>query len=153
MKPIRSAALLLILFLLSAGTIAIAKRTISDYQSEIASVLKTQCDAWNLGDIDTFMKGYVDSPDTSYVSAGSEVYGYQALKKRYQDKYGDSAASMGKLQFSDLKTVALGKDNALCIGHWHLERSSQPTLNGTFSLVFQHTAGGWKILHDHTSSN
>lgn len=117
----------------------------------VTAVLNMQAEAWNRGDLDAFMTGYLQSPDTSYTSGGVEVWGYSALRDRYQKRYGDSKATMGKLQFTDLKIFDQGPNNALCIGHWHLDRSSEPPIDGIFSLVLVHTNAGWKVFHDHTS--
>lgn len=117
----------------------------------VAELLHMQSDAWNKGDIDKFLTGYVNSDEISYVSAESEVWGYEALRERYVKKYGDSKATMGELSFDGLKVQNLGNDNALCIGHWHLKREGKDPMNGIFSLVLTRTKVGWKILHDHTS--
>lgn len=118
---------------------------------DVKDVLTRQMEAWNRGDIDSFMTGYLKSPEISYTSAGTIVWGYEALKRRYVKVYGDDKAAMGTLSFSDLKISALGKANALCIGRWHLERKGQPVLDGVYSLILIRTKDGWKIIHDHTS--
>lgn len=117
----------------------------------VLAVLKKQNDAWNEGDLDTFMSGYLHSPDISYTSGGKEVWGYDALRARYQNTYGDNKSSMGKLSFSDTRVFDLGAKNALCIGHWHLVTGKNENLNGTFTLVLVRNKDGWKIIHDHTS--
>ncbi|MBY0546521.1 MAG: nuclear transport factor 2 family protein [Candidatus Obscuribacterales bacterium] len=118
----------------------------------VTSLLQLQNDAWNKGDLDTFMTGYLDSPDLSFTASGKEVWGYEALRDRYRTRYGQSKESMGRLSFSDVRVFDLGAANALAIGHWHLVReSSSEKLDGTFSLVLVRTDKGWKILHDHTS--
>ena len=129
-----------------------SKNAASIAKQSVTSVLTAQCDAWNRGDLDGFMTGYLNSPDTSYTSGGTEVWGYDALRDRYQHRYGSNRESMGKLSFSDIKVFDLGKSNALCLGHWHLERASQDPLDGVYSLVLVKTSGNWKIMHDHTST-
>lgn len=121
-------------------------------QDALPAVLKQQADFWNKGDLDGFMKSYLNSPKISYTSGGVVVNGYDALKKRYVEKYGSKKDTMGQLSFSDLKITALGTNDALCIGNWHLERAKQPTLDGVFTLIFSKTNDGWKIIHDHTSA-
>lgn len=133
------------------GPAALAQQQGTNVKDTIVKLLQEQNDAWNKGDLDTFMQGYIKSPDLSYSSGGKEVWGYDALRERYQKKYGDNKATMGKLNFTDLRVFELGASNALCIGHWHLVRDNQPNLDGTFSLVLVQTKEGWKILHDHTS--
>src|SRR5581483_208910 len=119
---------------------------------EITAVLTTQADAWNRGDIDSFMTGYLQSPDTSYAGNGTLVQGYDALRDRYIKKYGTERGTMGKLSFSDLKISQLGKDNALCIGAFHLLRDNTPAIDGLYTLIFVKTPSGWKVIHDHTST-
>jgi ketosteroid isomerase-like protein len=122
----------------------------SSAKDDVTAVLQTQADAWNKGDLDKFMSAYLDSEETSYTSGGTEVWGYKALHDRYQNKYGKSPETMGKLSFSDLKCFDLGSKNELAIGRWHLELKTT-TLDGVFSLVLVKGKDGWKILHDHTS--
>lgn len=122
---------------------------------EIERVLNEQSLAWNRGDLDAFMTAYLKSPETSYISScgtGSvEVWGYEALRQRYQKKYGASHESMGTLTMSNEKVYDLGRGHALCIGNFKVERAAQPAAQGIFSLVLTKTSDGWKVIHDHTS--
>jgi beta-aspartyl-peptidase (threonine type) len=156
-KLLRRATALMVLLLggllLSVGASGAHSGTLSAADQGVKALLQRQVDAWNRGDLDAFMSGYLRSPDTSYTSAGTAVWGYDALRERYQKKYGASPETMGKLHFSDLKVFDLGKRNALCIGQWHLERSEKPAIDGIFSLVLVRTGDGWKIIHDHTSTS
>jgi ketosteroid isomerase-like protein len=117
----------------------------------VTEAMNASADAWNRGDLDGFMTGYLNSPKTSYISGCTEVWGYQALRDRYEKRFGSNHESMGKLTFSDLKIFDLGKSHALCIGHWHLERASASPSGGVYSLVLVKTKVGWKVIHDHTS--
>ncbi|MBX9723084.1 MAG: nuclear transport factor 2 family protein [Candidatus Obscuribacterales bacterium] len=128
----------------------LAESKSSSAKDDVAAVLQLQADAWNQGDLDKFMSAYLNSEETSYTSGGTEVWGYKALHDRYQNKYGKSPETMGKLSFSDLKCFDLGSKNELAIGRWHLELKTT-TLDGVFSLVLVKSKDGWKILHDHTS--
>ena len=59
---------------------------------------------------------------------------------------------MGHLDFSELKIEILGERAAFVRGRWRLKMAaSEP--GGLFTLTFRKLAGGWKIVHDHTSSN
>lgn len=123
----------------------------SDASAAIPTVLQTQADAWNAGNLDQFMSVYVKSPNISFVSSDGELHGYDELESRYRKKYGTKRDTMGTLTFSELHIDALGESNALCVGHWHLVRAGQHPMQGIFSLVFTKTNGMWKIIHDHTS--
>jgi len=135
----------------SAGVAALAASKKSSAKVEVPVVLQGQADAWNRGDLATFMTGYLKSADISYTAGGTEVRGYDALKERYEKKYGTDRESMGKLKFSDLRVSELGRDHALCVGRWHLDRAGKDALDGLFSLVLTRTSDGWKVIHDHTS--
>lgn len=120
-------------------------------EQAIRSVLSDQVQAWNRGDIDSFMKGYADSPNTLFI--GKTVQrGYEAVRHRYHEQY-PTAEKMGKLTFTDLSVTLLGSDYALVTGAFHLVRaeSGGGNASGVFSLLFHRTRGGWKIILDHTS--
>ncbi len=149
----RKSNLLILLGLVVAAIMTLPQVTAkpANVDAAVQNVMQQQVDAWNKGDLEKFMTFYMKSKDLSYTSGGIEVWGFDALQKRYEKRYGNNKATMGKLSFADLKVFPLGKDNALCIGHWHLERKGEAHLDGTFSLVFVSDHGQWKILHDHTS--
>jgi ketosteroid isomerase-like protein len=118
--------------------------------SEIRAVLKMQQDAWNRGDIDTFMNGYSRSEDTVFVSGDEVTRGWQKVLDRYKKKYSDRA-KMGTLTFSDLEITPLSNDSAVVLGSWELKRASDHP-HGRFTLIFRRFPEGWKIVHDHTSA-
>jgi uncharacterized protein (TIGR02246 family) len=128
-----------------------------DDVAAIRQVLVLQQQASNRGDIDGFMRGYKDAPDTTFV--GSSVRkGYRALLDNYRKHYA-SKAEMGSLTFSALDVRLLadsagGAHYAVVTGRFHLDRDSHgeaPQDDGVFSLVWERTPDGWKIILDHTS--
>ena len=118
----------------------------------VKQVLTDQENAWNRGDIVAFMKGYADSPQTTFIGTSIE-HGYRSILERYQKKYG-SREAMGHLEFRELDVRMLGADHAVVTGHFHLARSAAGggDASGIFSLVFEKEAAGWKIILDHTSA-
>lgn len=120
-------------------------------EAEIRKVLDDQQAAWNRGDIPAFMTGYANSAETTFV--GTDVSkGYAAVLQRYQKKYASKAA-MGTLTFSGVEVRMLGEAHAVAVGRFHLERTAEGggPASGIYSLVFEKTAAGWKIILDHTS--
>src|SRR5688572_26015555 len=73
----------------------------SQIRSEILKVMNDQADAWNRGDIDTFMKGYWNSENLRFVSGDTVTRGWQPTLDRYKRNY-SSREKMGTLTFSDL---------------------------------------------------
>ena len=60
---------------------------------------------------------------------------------------------MGTLGFSELEVHPLDERFAVVVGKYHLERTKKAGGNaeGIFSLVFEKTDDGWKIVVDHTT--
>ena len=116
---------------------------------EIRAVMNAQVAAWNRGDIDGFMAGYVRSDQLEFVSAGKITRGWQTVRDRYHRKY-DSREKMGRLTFSEIKVESLNANNAVVTGRWSLRRKTDRP-HGSFVLVFRRTPAGWRIAHDETS--
>ena len=95
------------------------------------------------------MKGYWNSPATTFAGAAGLKRGWQAVLERYRHDYPDRQV-MGKLEFSALEVTVLAPDAALVIGRWRLERADDRP-GGVFTLVFRRFPEGWRITHDHTS--
>lgn len=131
---------------------AVSKSTGASGKDAIHKVLDMQAEAWNRGDLAEFMTGYLNSPDTSYTSGGAQVWGYDAIHNRYAKAYGTNSSAMGKLNFTNLRIVEVGKDSAFCVGHFHLLKPDSTNADGVFSLVLKKTSKGWKIIHDHTTA-
>jgi len=118
--------------------------------AEIQSVLTTQQDAWNRGDIDAFMNGYARSASTVFVSEDEVGRGWETVRDRYRVKYSDRA-KMGTLSFSEIEVTMLSSDAAVVLGRWKLKRAKDEP-HGRFTLIFKRLPEGWRIVHDHTSA-
>ena len=118
---------------------------------DVRAVLDRQQSDWNRGDISAFMQGYDDSEETAFV--GTEISkGRQHVLERYLKRY-PTKATMGTLAFSAIEVRPLGKDYACVVGRFHLTRTAEGggDAAGIFTLVLRKTAGGWKVILDHTS--
>ena len=126
-------------------------KTASKQELDIIKVLVTQEDAWNKGDLPGFIQGYKNSPDTLFVT--HQVFrGVDGMLDEYRHNYPNRAA-MGTLGFSELEVHGLDERFAVVIGKYHLDRGKKEggAADGIFSLVFEKTDQGWKIIVDHTS--
>jgi ketosteroid isomerase-like protein len=125
--------------------------TATRQELDVVKVLLAQEKAWNAGNLDEFAKGYKNSPDTLFI--GRQVSkGYAQMLNDYRRNY-PTTASMGTLNFTDLEVHPLSETFAVCIGKYHLERSKKEggPAEGIFSLIFEKTEEGWKIVVDHTT--
>ena len=118
--------------------------------AQIRSVLRTQQEAWNRGDIDEFMNGYARSKSTIFISEDTVRRGWETVRDRYRKKYSDRA-KMGVLTFSDLEITPLAPDSAVVLGRWKLQRAKNRP-HGRFTLIFRRLPEGWRIVLDHTSA-
>lgn len=140
---------------LLAGSSCAAGAT--DDAAAIRQVLAAQQADWNRGDVEAFMHGYKDAPDTTFV--GSTVRkGYRAILASYRQHYA-TRAQMGRLTFSGVDVRLLpGTDGevryAAVTGRFHLDRTAHGEVaqdDGVYSLLWEKTAAGWKIILDHSS--
>ena len=115
----------------------------------IRKVLETQAKAWNEGKIDAFTEHYWKSEKLTFSSGGKTTRGWEQMLARYKKRY-STREKMGKLRFSQLEITLLGKEAALVLGRWHVQRKGDD-LKGNFSLVLRKIKGRWVIIHDHTS--
>jgi ketosteroid isomerase-like protein len=125
--------------------------TATRQELNIIKVLIAQENAWNKGDLVGFASGFKDSPDTLFITH-TVSRGFSGLLDEYKRDY-PNKATMGTLNYSDLEVHPLDENFAVVIGKYHLERSKKDGGNaeGLFSLVFENTDNGWKIVVDHTT--
>lgn len=121
------------------------------WDEAIRRVIDQQQRAWNDGSIERFMDHYLKSDDLTFSSGGKTTRGWTATRDRYLARYPDRSA-MGTVTFTEIEPFTLGDASAFVLGRWKLDRSSEP-IAGNFTLVFRKTDEGWKIVHDHTSSD
>lgn len=116
----------------------------------IMKVMNLQQDAWNKGDIDSFMQGYLKSDELVFSGKSGPVYGWENTKKRYYSSYPNTKI-MGKLNFTIKKIRSLSSNSAYLIGEYYLKRSGEDS-NGHFTLLWKKIGSNWLIVSDHTSA-
>lgn len=124
----------------------------ADAVAAVNAVLKRQLADWNRGDLDAFLEGYWHSPKVVFQSGGQRYDGWEAMRDRYQKRYKAEGRAMGRLEFTAIEIEPLGTDAALVRGGWRLTMPDGKKPGGLFTLVFRKFSEGWKIVHDHTSS-
>lgn len=116
----------------------------------IRLVLETQVKFWNEGNIEEFMKGYDKTDSIRFASGGNVRRGWTTVLQQYKKSYPDKK-TMGKLTFENLEIQLLCNDKAIVLGKW-IVQAERGNSSGLFTLIFHKTRQGWKIIHDHTSS-
>lgn len=132
----------------------LACRTVpaADPRSTIEAIVRAQESAWNAGDVAGFMHaGYWNSPDLTFFSGGSVTRGFEPVLARYTRRYKAEGKEMGRLAFTQIEILPLSASHALARGRWDLDFEATPDVGGSFTLLFEDTPAGWRIVHDHTS--
>lgn len=145
LKKAKSQLFLCLLFaVFSISSFAQSKDEIS-----IRTILQTQQNAWNSGNLETFMQGYWQNDSLMFIGKSGITYGYQKTLDNYKRGYPDTAA-MGKLKFTLLQMKPLSHEYYFVVGKWHLQRNAG-NLEGHFTLLFKKINGNWCIVADHSS--
>ncbi len=124
----------------------------SSQEAAIRKVLDDQARAWNAHDLRGYMQGYWNSPELTFYSGGSVIRGWQPTLERYQKRYQAEGRAMGTLDFEILEVQVLSREAAVVYGKWRLKMPDGKEPRGLFTLVMRKFGEGWKIVHDHTSS-
>ena len=115
---------------------------------KVKTILNTQAEAWNNGDIDKFMEYYWKSDNLQFIGSNGITYGWQNTLDNYKKRYPDLQA-MGKLSFDIIKVDKRSKKIITLVGKFHLKREIGD-LEGIFLLVWKKIKGEWKIIVDQT---
>ena len=117
---------------------------------DIIKVMKFQENAWNSGDINSFMEGYIKSDELVFSGKSGPVYGWNETKNRYLKNYPDTQ-TMGQLKFTVNKIRSVSSDVAFLIGEYYLTRSTEDSY-GHFTLFWKKINNRWLIISDHTTA-
>lgn len=145
-------AVTLFLATLASPLHAQVPRQLMSDDAQIRNVLTKQAEDWNHGNLDAFATGYKKSPDIVFM--GSTISrGYDQMLASYKQHY-PTRGKMGALIFSDIEVNLLDAKYATVLGRFQLQRLAADggDAQGYFSLVFEKTFDGWKIILDHTTN-
>jgi peptidoglycan/xylan/chitin deacetylase (PgdA/CDA1 family) len=139
-----------------------ALRRVQSARSGVEALLKTQSDAWNRGDLETFTSVYAE--DASFLSPTGLTQGRQQVLERYRRRYPDKKA-MGTLtleilearpaqgvEFTMLGDARPSRVQGLSVAaRWRLAYPDQPdkkTAEGLTLLVLRPRGDSWEIVQD-----
>lgn len=117
-----------------------------------AGILKTLADqqaAWNEGNIEKFMEGYLKSDSMQFIGSRGINFGWKTTLENYKKGYPDTVA-MGKLSFEILRVNPISADAAWLTGKFYLKRTIGDA-SGIFTLVLRKIDSKWLVVYDHTS--
>jgi len=118
-------------------------------ESQIRAALQASADAWNRGDLKGHLAIY-DSSVTVMTKNGPRPT-IDAIEASFGQTYFVNGKPKQNLRMESVRVRALCEQSALVTGRFVLSGGKEPERSGWFSLVWVHTALGWRVVHDHTS--
>lgn len=108
--------------------------------------------AWNRGDLDAFVSDYAADTLPTFMAGGHLHRGHEWIREHYAPLF-RPGARRDSLRFEEFHVRPLTDSLALITARFILFRADSVTASGPFTLLMQHQTQGWKILHDHSSSD
>jgi beta-aspartyl-peptidase (threonine type) len=120
--------------------------------SQITSQLDRAAGDWNRGDLEAFLSDYAPESTTTFVDGRRARRGFEFIRQNYAPRFAPGARR-DSLHFEEVDVRSLGSDHALVTARFVLTRGGTISASGPFTLVMQRKPAGWRILHDHSSSD
>ena len=120
--------------------------------SQITSQLDRAADDWNRGDLERFLSDYAPESTTTFVDGRRARHGFEFIRQYYAPRFAPGA-HRDSLRFEEVEARHLRPGLALVTARYVLTRGGVVTASGPFTLVMEQRPAGWRILHDHTSSD
>ena len=135
-----------------AGTKSAPSADNADLSYELTAQLTRAAADWNRGDLNGFVSDYAPESTTTFVDGRRSRHGFDFIRERYRPRF-EPRAQRDSLHFEEIEVRSLRSGLALVTGRYVLQRAGQITSSGPFTLVMESRPQGWRILHDHTSSD
>lgn len=112
----------------------------------IRRILAANAAAWNEGNLDAFMGGYVTGADLILIKNAVVTTGWRDVKKAYEADIAANAG-MGRLAFENLEVSMTSQDVATVVGRYVLTQGDAVSA-GVITLVMKSNDGQWRIVQE-----
>ncbi|NNG15356.1 MAG: SgcJ/EcaC family oxidoreductase [Gemmatimonadales bacterium] len=119
---------------------------------QLARQFQQSAAAWNQGDLDAFMADYIQDGTTTYVGSSGLIRGFDGIRAWYAPRF-EPGVERDSLRFEDFHVRSIAPSVILVTARYILYRNQETTNSGPFTLVMEQRPDGWKITHDHSSSD
>ena len=120
--------------------------------SQITSQLQRSAADWNRGDLESFISDYAPESTTTFIDGRRARHGFEFIRQYYAPRFAPGARR-DTLHFEEVAARPLSPTLALVTARFILKRGDSITASGPFTLVMEQRPAGWRILHDHSSSD
>ncbi len=138
-------------FALSAAILAapIAAADWAADEAEIRQRLEDSALAFNRGDLPGHLAVYDES--VTFMTKDGPRPGIAPIEKAFRETYFRDGKPIQQLRFEALAVRRLAPDAALATARWVLSGGDKAEQSGWFTLAWQRTPAGWRVVHDHSS--
>ncbi len=121
----------------------------ADPRGEMMALLERSAESWNRGDLKGHLAIY-DESVTVKTKDGPRA-GIAPIEASFGRAYFVDGKPKQQLRMERVAIRLLSPESALMTGRFVLHGGGLAEQSGWFTLVWLHTAAGWRVVHDHTS--
>jgi uncharacterized protein (TIGR02246 family) len=122
---------------------------LNDASTAIPVALKASSEAWNNADLAGHIRDYADS--ATFMGGNGPIQGRERVGDALSRSFWRDGKPKQQLSFDRIEVRPLGERHALSTGHFLLTGGGEADKSGWFSLTWEKTESGWRIVHDHSS--
>lgn len=121
----------------------------NDALTAIPPALMASADAWNKADLPGHIGLYTEN--ATFMGGSGPIRGRDVVGQSLAKSFWRDGKPKQKLSFDRIEVRPLGERHALSTGHFVLTGGGEADRSGWFSLTWEKTNAGWRIIHDHSS--
>jgi beta-aspartyl-peptidase (threonine type) len=117
-------------------------------EDAINRLLKNQQTAWNDGNLDKFLAGYLPADEVTLQFGTTEVKGQKDLAELYTKQFQKHGKDHGTLVIEVVEMRMITDEAAVVRGRWQVTYKQSREEGGLFAMLIQKFPGGWRIVQE-----
>ena len=134
-----------VLFIAACGSVSAQ----NDATTAIPPALMASAEAWNKADLPGHIGLYTEH--ATFMGGSGPIQGRAVVGESLAKSFWRDGKPKQTLSFDRIEVRPLGAAHALSTGHFVLTGGGEADRSGWFSLTWEKTGDGWRIIHDHSS--
>jgi ketosteroid isomerase-like protein len=118
-------------------------------ETEIRRALDASAAGWNAGDVDAHLESCGDS--ATFMTGAGPLVGRDRIRATLARGFWRDGRPLQQLRFERVAVQPLDARAALATGRFVLSSGGRAERSGWFTLGWARGAGGWRVVHDHSS--
>lgn len=116
--------------------------------ADLEQIFTQMATAWNAGDMSGHVAPYADS--ATMMTGRGPAGGRERIAEMLSRAFWRDGRPMQQLRFEQVLVRPIGTDGAVVTGRFILSGGERDEQTGWFTTVWERTADGWRIVHDHS---